>query len=340
MLLVPLAGSCVMLGGRGWLLAVVLVTAGMAGCLGGDDQTGQGDLQQTAVADADTGGIQGVVTDTAVQPVEGANVTLVETNQTVQTASDGSYAFSQVPPGTYTVAFRADAFVSTSKEVSVQVNEISTLDVLLSHLQSQSPFTQVFELQGFFECGVEVGWNVSQAPPPADYFFLGVAVCAYPNSIMEDLTGSGNATNDKFAHVFELEAPIDTMVYEMTWEASTQFSQWMTTRVEVEGFANSQNGTFFRTQGPSPIHVRLEKDVFEETSEVYQQACEEGNDDYCGYSFWDSGWPLQSRVFPAWQCASETGGGCVAAQQEFTHLITAFYNQEAPPGYSVVEGNS
>ncbi len=325
-----------MLGGRGWPLALVLLIAGMAGCLGGEDQTSDGDLEQTAVTDATTGGIEGVVTDNAVQPVVGANVTLSETNETVRTASDGSYAFSQVSPGTYTVVFRADGFVSTSEEVSVQASEVSTVDVLLTHLQSQAPFTQGFELAGFFECGIEVGWNVSAAPPPADYFYFGVAVCAYPNSIMEDLTGSGNATNDKFAHLFELEPPINTLVYEMSWDASTQFSQWMTTRVEVEGFANTANGTFFRVQGPSPIQVRLDKADFEETNDVYQQACEEGNDDYCGYSFWDSGWPLQTRVFPAWQCASESGGGCVAAQQEFTHYITAFYNEEAPEGYTVL----
>ncbi len=329
-----------------FLLSVLLVTTVLAGCLTGDD--GQGDdqaLKEQAQAGDRTGGLQGVITDTAVQPIEGANVTLLETDQTTQTATDGSYAFSNVDPGSYTVSVNASGFVSARNTTQVTVGEVTNVDFLLTHLQSTEAYTQVFELEGFFECGFEVGWDLTQeAPEPPEppepvpwldprYFFLGLAACAVVN------VGAQNTTNDKFMHVFDLEAPIDTLIYEMQWDANSDTSEWMGTQLEVEGFSNDQIGRFWRHQGPSPVYERLDKPVWENLSANFTEACEEGNDDYCGYNFWDNGWPLQTRVFPAWQCQSEDAGGCAVVQQEFTHFVSAFYNAPAPEGYAIVEEN-
>ncbi len=329
------------------VLAGLFLTTALAGCITGDD--GEGDdqvLKEQAQAGERTGGVQGVVTDNAVQPIEGANVTLIEIDETTQTATDGSYAFSNLDPGSYTVSVNASGFVSARNTTDVSAGEVTNVDFLLTHLQSTEAYTQVFELQGFFECGVEVGYDFRQelpeVPEPPEqvpwidprYFFLGLAACAAGN------IGSENTTNDKFSHFFEFEPPVDTVVYEMTWEANNQFSDWMTTRMEVEGFANDGVGTVFRTQGPSPIVERLEKPTWENLSANFTEQCEqEGDDDYCGYSFWDNGWPMQTRVFPAWQCQSEDAGVCAVAQQEFTHFVSAFYNGPAPEGYSITESD-
>jgi len=111
----------------------------------------------------------------------------------------------------------------------------------------------------------------------------------------------------------------------------------MTTRMEVQGFPNDDVGTVFRTQGPSPIQLELGPSTWENLTTGFEEQCEEGNDPYCGYNWEADGYPFQTRVFPAWQCASEKGGGCAVAQQPFTHFITGFYNQPAPEGYSLAE---
>ncbi len=329
---------------RGWrtvVLSALLLTTALAGCLGGDeDSSGDQVLKEQAKAGDRTGGIQGVVTDTAIQPVEGANVTLLEIDQTATTASDGSYAFSDLEPGTYTVSVNASGFVSTRNETQVSAGQVNNVDFLLTHLQSTEAYTQVFELKGFFECGAEAGWDLRDEAPdnpaPFDggrYFFLGVAACAGANI-------AGNTTNDKFMHIFELDPPLNTVIYEMQWEANSQTSEWLGTQLEVEGFSNDAIGRFWRHQGPSPVYERLDEPVWENLSANFTEACENGTDDYCGYSFRDEGWPLQTRVFPAWQCQTQDAGACVVAQQEFTHYISAFYNAPAPEGYSIVNGTT
>ncbi len=312
-----------------WILAVLsaLLTAGCLG-LGGQETEDEDLARQRAAVTEDLGGIEGVVTDEAVQPIEGANVTLAQLGETTQTAQDGSYAFSRLQPGTYTLVFRAEDFISTEQTVDVRAGSATPVDVILTHLAEQDAFTQQLELAGFFECGFEVGYNVSVGPVNED-FFLGLALCAV----------GGNATNDQFNHLFSLEAPLDTLVHEMTWDAQNRFSDWMTVRMEVEGFANDGIGTIYRTQGPSPIQVRLDNATWQGLDENFTAECEEGDDDYCGYGFRDQGWPLQTRVFPAWQCFSEQAGGCAVLQQPFTHIITAFYNAPAPEGYSALRAS-
>lgn len=329
------------------LLAGLMLTTFLAGCLGQDGQGDGGEvLKEQAEAGDRTGGIQGVVTDTAVQPVEGANVTLLEIDRTVTTASDGSYAFSDLDPGTYTVSVNASGFVSARNGTQVSAGQVNNVDFLLTHLQSTEAYTQTFELEGFFECGGEAGYDLRQEAPPVPeppepvpwldprYFYLGLAACAVVN------VGAENTTNDKFMHTFELEAPIDTLVYEMAWEANSQTSEWMGTQLEVEGFSNDEIGRFWRHQGPSPVYARLDTPVWENLSANFTQACENGTDDYCGYNFRDKGWPLQTRVFPAWQCQTTDAGACAVVQQAFTHFVTAFYNAPAPEGYNIIEGNA
>lgn len=321
----------------GLLVAALLLTSGCLGMSSGEEPTEPVQENQAQVTQR-TGGIEGVVTDEAIQAVVGANVTLVETGKTVQTGPDGSYAISRIDPGSYTLHVEHPDYVSTRKDVQVTPNEASAVDFVLAHAQSTSAYQQTLELKGFFECGFEVGWNLTdEAPRPpgpydARYFYLGWAACALPNSLL-----GGNATNDRFEHIFQLEPQLTSVVYEMSWDPKNSFSEWMTTRMEVEELDNDGLGTIFRTQGPSPIHVRLGPQVWTELEEGFESQCEDGNDTYCGYDFEGEGYPLQTRVFPAWQCASEDGGGCAAAQQPFTHVISAFYNTEAPQEYRVFE---
>lgn len=326
------------------LLVAVVALLTVAGCLGlGGEDSSSSDAPETASVSEDTGGIEGVVTDEAVQPIPGANVTLVDLDRTTEATEDGAYAFSEVEPGEHTLRVEAEGHLGTEETVSVRAGEVTVRDFVLATETGTEAYTTELELNGFFECGFEVGWNVTgtvpappeQAPDPR-YFFLGLATCAVPNSVLEEVGAGGNATNDKFAHSFETDPPLSTLVYEMGWEPENQFADWMTTRMEVEGFANDGVGTIFRTQGPSPIHIRLDAPVWSELSENFTAQCEEGDDQYCGYSFDANGFPLQTRVFPAWQCASEQGGGCAVVQQPFTHFITAFYNEPAPQGYRLL----
>lgn len=336
-----LAARSIVLG----LAALLIVTAGCLSLGQGDEQVQQ-TRAEVAYATDDTGGLEGVVTDEAVETLGGVMVTLVEVDRSTESLEDGTYAFSEVEPGTHTVRVDGEGFHATEGTVEVFAGEVTTRDFVLSRVTGDEAFMTTNELEGFFECGAEVGWNVThEAPEPPEqapfdprYFYLGWAVCAEPNSLLDEVGEGGNATNDRFSHLFELDPVLDTLVYEMVWESENRLSEWMTTRMEVEGFANDGIGTIFRTQGPSPIQERIDRGDWDELEEAFQEACEEGADAYCGYNWEIDGYPLQTRVFPAWQCASEDGGGCAVVQQSFTNYVSAFYNQPAPEGYSILEG--
>lgn len=334
------------------LLALALLAPALTGCLGFGSDDGAEDeplVKQRAEVSQTTGGVEGVVTDNAVQAVPDVEVRIVELERTTTTADDGSYAFSEVEPGTYTVAINTTQFVAASQQVEVRAGSVAVVDFVLAHLASDAAYTMELEMSGFMECGVEFGWDVRSSTDPVLHpvddavnnttgrdpgvrgvgdFFLGLAVCFIPNVAFE------NTTNDRFFVAFDLDPPLRTILYAMVWESSSQMSEWMTTRMEILDFANDAAGTLFRTQALSPIEVRYDHDQLVATQDAFTENCEEGEEDYCGHSFFDEGWELQLRVFPAWQCQSEQAGVCAPFQQPFTHFVTGHFNAEAPDGAS------
>ncbi len=319
-----------------WLTAVVLL-APLAGCLGGDDGGDEDVQKQQADVTERLGGLEGVVTDDAVQPVVDANVTLIETNETTRTADDGSYAFSEIPPGEYTVAFEAPGFVSMRETASVQAGQAAVLDVILTRLTLQEPFTQRIEMNGFVECGI--GWKQEVAEVVSPWLSDSArASCAVPNIYL-----GGNTTNDRFLHYFDLEAPVHTAVYELDWDGggTPATDPPLRTIMEVEGFINANGSRIMDVRGHSPIQVRLEPADWADLSQNFTDRCEglngsEENDDWCGYNFRDNGWPMVLRVFATGSCFDTPASACLVLQQAFTHYVSAFYNQPAPEGYSIL----
>jgi hypothetical protein len=84
----------------------------------------------SATAQQTLGGIVGTVTDTQGATLPGARVTVVEEGthltRTAESTSAGSYAFPNLPIGTYTITFEHDGF-STEKFPGIQVQADRTL---------------------------------------------------------------------------------------------------------------------------------------------------------------------------------------------------------------------
>lgn len=80
--------------------------------------------------------IAGTITDPAGAVITGANVTLTEVStgsaRKMQTSSEGSYVFLDLPPGTYTLSASAQGFKSFSQSgVTVQVGHLITINAAL-----------------------------------------------------------------------------------------------------------------------------------------------------------------------------------------------------------------
>lgn len=94
-----------------------------------------------------TGGIRGKVTDPqgAIVPNATITVTNVGTNkvETGETDSDGGFRFSNLQPGTYTIAINASGFGTFTREkVVVEVGQVTSIEVPLS-IAGQSTVVEV-----------------------------------------------------------------------------------------------------------------------------------------------------------------------------------------------------
>lgn len=327
---------------RARLLALLLLLPALAGCFGSDEASqGQGNLNSAQV-DRDTGGIEGIVTDPAVQPIQGANVTLVELNRSATTAEDGSYAISRVEPGSYTLRVEAERFLPQEQEVDVSVGSVEQVDVILAHERFREPFQQAIEMKGFVECGI--GWKQEVVPAPSSLLRdSALAACAVPNLLLP----GGNATNDRFLHRFQLEPPLTEVVYELAWDEGTTpaTAPPLRTIMEVQGFINAGNlSRIMDVRGHSPIRVDLTKADWDGLEQNFTDKCNgengtEQDDDWCGMNFRSTGWDMVLRVFATGDCFSTPAAGCGVVQQEFTHFVSAFYNQPAPEGYGLTDGS-
>jgi hypothetical protein len=89
------------------------------------------DLQLTPETTAPTtGGLEGTVTSTAGVPIIGANVSLGTMNTT--TGTNGSYAFTDLEPNTYTVTASADGYQTATGSVAVEAGKTAVLALELS----------------------------------------------------------------------------------------------------------------------------------------------------------------------------------------------------------------
>jgi iron complex outermembrane receptor protein len=83
-------------------------------------------------AQASTGTIKGVVTlELSGSPVHNVNITILQLKRSVLTEDDGSYEFSDVPPGRYTVRAHLDRVPDVINTVEVSAGATATADFRL-----------------------------------------------------------------------------------------------------------------------------------------------------------------------------------------------------------------
>src|SRR3546814_14736871 len=73
---------------------------------------------------AQTGGIQGKVSDEGQQPLVGASVHIVELNRQAGTDEQGNYSFTDIPDGSYTLTVSYIGYEQTARHVPIPGSEI------------------------------------------------------------------------------------------------------------------------------------------------------------------------------------------------------------------------
>ncbi len=320
------------------LVIALLVPLLLAGCLGiGDEDDSEPERQQHAVATHDRGGLEGIITNAAVEAVAEADVRLVELDEHTTTSVDGSYAFSEIMPGTYTLNVTKDGYQTHQERVDITQGEVTVVDLILSEERSTEAYTQTIDMTGFFECGGAAGYDLSAAPAPLNMSggIISSPTCATVNAL------TGNATNDRFDHYYQLDPPIQSMIVETDWDPGTgSLSDSLWVDIVPQNFHCGNitmcEFSFLDHWGESPLRGEVNLERFEHVQDYFHEQCDDGADAYCGYEFFEEGWDLWIRVYPRWECQPAGPQACVLLQQEFTHFVTAFYHDPAPDGYSAL----
>lgn len=113
---------------------------------------------------AQTGSIEGQVTDQEGVPLPGVNVVVEDLDIGSGTTEEGRYTISDVPEGTYEITARFVGFQSQSKEVEVAVGETSTVDFVLGE-QEVSLDEVIVTGQAGQARRKEVGNSISEVEP-------------------------------------------------------------------------------------------------------------------------------------------------------------------------------
>lgn len=141
---------------RAAAVAGLLATLALAGCTGGGPGKDApsdpfASLTEGAKPRDGMGAISGVVVDAAIRPLQGANVTLVGTGETVATGEGGGFRFEAVEPGVHFLQVGARRHEETQVSVEVAAGQVAPVRVLLVPLEGAEPYRMTMQFRGHID---------------------------------------------------------------------------------------------------------------------------------------------------------------------------------------------
>lgn len=305
------------------LIALTMVTVGLAGCAGSDSQspTDTDDPQEPTVTE-DTGAIDGVVLSDDLLPLAGASVALQSDLSNARSTSDnGAFAFSGLEPGEYVVLASKLGYADGQQRAEVVAGEVTTVEFRLSPKVAEGvPSIVVLgPLPGRFFCAFAAGVagpckGVAWGPDhPVEQAWADISgdeenIFQLPSAI------DGNRTADSDV--------LMNVLVEIEWEpvsASANSMQATVEKIPGDGGRNITDTVVYGYgKGATPLRVLVEPGVQGTGANAEMPA------DLPGFTV---------GVFP-------TGGEDVPAafytSQNFDVWITLFYNAPMEPDYSAL----
>jgi hypothetical protein len=140
-----------------------LVTVVFAGCVGSQASpaahSGAPAAAQPGTFDETTGAIAGLVTDPEFVPIAGADVSLKEVERVTQSAADGTFTFSKLPPAAYTLfAVRLGYEAGVQKVTVTAGHPTEGVKLVLNPLAIVEARVAVFQFKGYITC--TIGYSV------------------------------------------------------------------------------------------------------------------------------------------------------------------------------------
>ena len=217
------------------------ILASLSGCVGGaaggpTSADTPGGIQPAAPAqfDENTGAITGTVTDDQIQPIQGADVGLVEKpEKSTQSDAAGAFTLSNLEPGAYTLVVGRLGFESTGKKVEVVAGSAVTVSMLIVPLPVAQPRHFTYRFSGYIDCAFAVVRTTLSA-------------------------GCGQGTTVSTQAPFKGGWPADfsALVFEAEWNSQTQ-PDWLAFDLVDRGI--NYYGVYYRIRGTTPAYFFAER---------------------------------------------------------------------------------
>lgn len=339
---------------------VLLAAAVFAGCVqaestgAGPKGDAPGVASGPAEFDESTGGVEGTVTDTELQPLVGALIGILKSDviteeRTVVTDDVGHFSFSKVPPGEHTLAASALGYTAASKRVSVSVGAVTPVALALETLPIDEPrsFTEIRK-------GTVTAY-MYRATPQCMYFSSYIPVQTQYNTLVKTCGGAGGATFGQLHWVEEFypETEWKTIVGELDWQPQSAVTgKGFLMDINAPNITRGTGGsidqaspyTWVQMQGKAPIIIRIdnpetldERGIAEGDRYSYPDGtgCTNPGPNNCD-------WFL--RLFGAYCDLSSNFGDCYFTPVDFglpqslpvTLYFSYFYKEGAEPAFTAL----
>lgn len=128
----------------------------LAGCTSKSEPDAVKAPTRTSADDAEfddtTGGLRGFVVNDEQMPLASAQLLLTPGDHITDTALDGGYSFSLLPPGDYTLLVTRLGYYNKQVSVEIVAGDITQQDVALNVVPVLQPRKEVLDYEGFLQC--------------------------------------------------------------------------------------------------------------------------------------------------------------------------------------------
>lgn len=298
---------------RAFLTTLVLVSASLAGCLGG---SGGGAAQPSQDLSDTHGTVVGLITDDEARPLEEVTVGLRTVKASpisikIFTNSEGRFRLENVPAGKQTVVAEKTGFEDASTTITVLPGSETTVRLVMriSAIVEYSvvPLT---EMKGFYTCA----WENVLMSGECDYE-------VYNNTQQRPLPTTNNIS-------WDVPSGWGGLLFEVKWETGTVEPTMEGIRFRIES-KEDLGGRFLDSKGTqSPMKIKINAG----------QVAPEANLGYAipqrGVGTWIHVLPLGHMDGAACPPQCPAYGAGVALNLEYSVFVTVFYGGPVDENYS------
>lgn len=269
-----------------------------------------------ATVSADTGGIEGIVTDDGQTPIPEAQVAILGQNLSAETDAAGRFSFSHVTPGRAQVVVGKIGYSQVARVVEVRAGEIVQATFVLEVLAIREPYHRTQTQAGFLGCSMDVRQTGSNG---SLFTFAACGLIYY----------AGAQSVDRFRVDWDLGVTDNTtgLWAESTWRSTQAAGSGL--RVWWVTYKGDLLNSLLDTRGKDPLggpidgkaFLKVKGDRASSPNALCANACHLTTFHYTWANTFNNQYPIEAGV---------------TVQQRVDDYVTLFFDGELPEKFTVL----